>query len=139
LNQIDSPSLMKKLRVLIVDDFETVRKGIRAIVTSRSDIEICAEARNGEEGVRMAKLLEPDIVFMDFTMPVMDGLEASKQILRLFPEMPIIMFSMHGSDVVAEESKKIGLRGFISKSESGNKLLEALDKVIRKEPFFIFD
>jgi YesN/AraC family two-component response regulator len=76
---------MKKLRVLIADDHETVRKGVCAILTSRDDIEVCAEARNGEEAVRLTKELHPDIVLMDFTMPVLDGLEASRQILRTFP------------------------------------------------------
>ncbi len=129
---------MEKLRVLIADDFETVRKGVCAILTSRGDIEICAEASNGMDAVRMAKELKPDIVFMDLTMPEMDGLEASKQILQLFPEMPIIMFSMHKSKTLADAAKQVGLRGFITKEGPASNLLEAVDKVVRKEAFFIF-
>jgi two-component system, NarL family, nitrate/nitrite response regulator NarL len=127
---------MKKLRVLIADDFETLRRGVGAILTMRRDIEICGEASNGQEAVRIASELKPDIVFMDFTMPVMDGLEASRQILQSFPDMPIVMFSMHKSKTLADAAKRFGLRGFITKDESATRLLEAVDKVVRNDPFF---
>src|ERR1700683_2470176 len=127
---------MKKLCILIADHQESVRKGVCAILTSRADIEICAEASNGQEAVRMASEVNPDIVFMDFTMPVMDGLEASKQILQLIPEMPIVMFSMHKSRTIADAARQAGLRGFITKGDSATNLLDAVDKVVRHEPFF---
>lgn len=126
-----------QLRVLIADDYETVRRGVCAILESRGDIEVCAQAANGEEAVRKAKELRPDVIIMDFTMPVMDGIEASKQILHLFPEMPIIMFSMHNSEILAAAAKDLGLRGFISKDGAADNLLTAIDKAISKEPFFI--
>jgi DNA-binding NarL/FixJ family response regulator len=129
---------MKKLRVLIADDHETVRKGVCAILTSRDDIEVCAEARNGEEAVRLTKELQPDIVLMDFTMPVLDGLEASRQILRTFPKLPILMLSTHRLDTLADAAREIGLRGYITKNESGSSLLKAVDKAMRKDPFFVF-
>jgi DNA-binding NarL/FixJ family response regulator len=129
---------MKKLRVLIADDHETVRKGVCAILTSRDDIEVCAEARNGEEAVRLTKELQPDIVLMDFTMPVLDGLEASRQILRTFPKLPILMLSTHRLDTLANAAREVGLRGYITKNESGSSLLKAVDKAMRKDPFFVF-
>ncbi|MGB8543610.1 MAG: response regulator transcription factor [Candidatus Acidiferrales bacterium] len=129
---------MQKLRVLIADDHETVRKGVCSILVSRGDIEICAEARDGEEAVRMAKDLKPDIVLMDFTMPVMDGLEASHRILRTFPDIPILMLSTHRLDTLANAAREIGLRGFITKNESGASLLKAVDKAMRNDPFFVF-
>ena len=129
---------MKKLRVLIADDHETVRKGVCAILTSRDDIEVCAEARNGEEAVGFTKELQPDIVLMDFTMPVLDGLEASRQILRTFPKLPILMLSTHRLDTLANAARVIGLRGYITKNESGSSLLKAVDKAMRKDPFFVF-
>jgi two-component system, NarL family, nitrate/nitrite response regulator NarL len=130
---------MRKLRILIADDHVSVRKGICSILGSRVDIEICAEAENGEEAVRMARELKPDIVFMDFTMPVMDGLEASKQILQIFPEMAILMFSMHRMDTLTKAAKDIGVRGFVIKGQSTDNLLKAVDKVVRSEPFFILN
>jgi|SRR5580704_2491066 two-component system nitrate/nitrite response regulator NarL len=129
---------MKNLRVLIADDHETVRKGLCAILTSRDDIEVCAEACNGEEAVRLVRESKPDIVLMDFTMPVMDGLEASQQILRTFPELPILMLSTHRLDTLANAARDIGLRGYITKNESASSLLKAVDKAMRKDPFFVF-
>ena len=130
---------MPKIRVLVADDYESVRKGICAILSSREDIEVCAEAANGQEAVRKTQELKPDLVIMDFSMPVMDGLEASRRILQLFPDMPILMFSMHKMEALTEAAKSAGLRGFISKGESAQNLLQAVDNVLRKEPFFVLE
>src|ERR1700735_5334178 len=92
---------MAKIRILVADDYESVRKGVCAILTTRDDVEVCAEAANGEEAVHQTKELKPDIVIMDFSMPVMDGLEASKRILQEFPDMPILMFSMHKMEALS--------------------------------------
>jgi DNA-binding NarL/FixJ family response regulator len=130
---------MGKLRILVADDFETVRKGVCAILSSREDIEVCAEAGNGEEAVRKAKELKPDIVIMDFSMPVMDGLEASKRILEAFPDMPILMFSMHKMEALTQAAKNVGVSGFVTKGESAQNLLRAVDSVWRKEAFFVLE
>jgi DNA-binding NarL/FixJ family response regulator len=127
---------VKKLRVLIADEYETVRRGVISILASHPDIVECDEPSNGQEAVRIATELKPDIIFMDFTMPVMDGLEPSRQILQLFPDMPIVMFSMHKSRTLEDAAKRVGLRGFITKGESATNLLGAVNKVIRNEPFF---
>src|SRR5580704_12380964 len=92
--------LMPNLRVLIVDDHEAVRKGVAGILESGGDIEVVGEGANGEEAVRDAKELNPDLIIMDFTMPVLDGLEAARRILKVSPEMPILMFSMHQVDAL---------------------------------------
>jgi DNA-binding NarL/FixJ family response regulator len=126
----------RKLRVLVADDFVTVRKGVCAILESRGDI-VCAEASNGAEAVRTATELKPDIVLMDFTMPEMNGLEASKRILQLVPGMPILILSRHTMETLTEAAKDAGIGGFIVKGASESKLLEAVDKVLRKEPFFV--
>ena len=130
---------MPKIRILVADDYESVRKGICAILSSREDIEVCAEAPNGQEAVRKTQELKPDLVIMDFSMPVMDGLEASRRILQLFPDMPILMFSMHKMEALTEAAKSAGLRGFISKGESAQNLLKAVDRVLRKDPFFVLE
>src|ERR1700735_1022332 len=130
---------MSKVRVLVADDFQTVRKGVCAILSSREDIEVCAEAANGEEAVRMAKELKPDVVIMDFSMPVMDGLEASKRILRELPSMPILMFSMHKMDALTQAAENAGVSGFVTKGESAKNLLRAVDSILRKEPFFVLE
>jgi DNA-binding NarL/FixJ family response regulator len=130
---------MPKVRILVADDFQTVRKGVCAILSSREDIEVCAEAASGEEAVRMAKELRPDVVIMDFSMPGMDGLEASKRILREFPGLPILMFSMHKMEALTQAAKNAGVLGFVTKGESAQNLLQAVDSVLRKEPFFVLE
>jgi DNA-binding NarL/FixJ family response regulator len=129
---------MPNLRVLIVDDHEAVRKGVAGILESRGDIEVVGEGANGEEAVRKAKELNPDLIIMDFTMPVLDGLEAARRILKVSPEMPILMFSMHQMDALTEAAKLAGARGFVTKGESAENLLRAVDRVVHKEPFFVF-
>jgi DNA-binding NarL/FixJ family response regulator len=76
---------------------------------------------------------------MDFTMPVMDGLEASRRILRAAPQTPILMFSMHKMETLTEAAKQAGARGFITKGESAENLLRAVDNVIRNAPFFVLE
>jgi DNA-binding NarL/FixJ family response regulator len=128
---------MPNLRVLIVDDHEAVRKGVAGILESRGDIEIVGEGANGEEAIRQAKELNPDLIIMDFAMPVLDGLEAARRILKVSPNMCILMFSMHTMDVLTEAAKIAGTRGFITKGESAENLLLAVDKVVSKDPFFV--
>jgi DNA-binding NarL/FixJ family response regulator len=91
-------SQMSKIRVLIADDHVIVREGIRALVEAQPDIEVVGEATNGEEAVIKAKEIQPDIVLMDITMPVMNGLEATKQIRQQSPEVRILVLTMHESD-----------------------------------------
>jgi DNA-binding NarL/FixJ family response regulator len=130
---------MPNLRVLIADDHEAVRKGVAGILESRGDIEICGEAANGEEAVRKAHELNPDLIIMDFTMPVMDGLEASRRILKVAPETPILMFSMHKMETLTEQAKNAGTRGFVTKGESAENLLRAVDRIMRNDAFFVLE
>ena len=130
---------MSNLRVLIVDDHEAVRKGVAGILESRGDIEICGEASNGEEAVRKAHELNPGLIIMDFTMPVMDGLEAARRILKAAPATPILMFSMHKMETLTEAAKTAGTRGFVTKGESAGNLLRAVDKIMRHDAFFVLE
>jgi DNA-binding NarL/FixJ family response regulator len=130
---------MPNLRVLIADDHEAVRKGVAGILESRGDIEICGEASNGEEAVRKAQELNPDLIIMDFTMPVMDGLEAARRILKVAPKTPILMFSMHKMETLTEAAKQAGTRGFVTKGESAQNLLRAVEHILHNEPFFLLE
>jgi two-component system response regulator NreC len=124
------------LRILIADDHETVRKGVCAILTSHQDIEVCGEAANGQEAVQKAMELKPDLVILDLTMPVLDGLGAAKQIKKLFPEIPILILSMHGHSQVSKEARLAGAQGFVSKSDAGVVLLKAVETLMRGQTFF---
>ncbi len=87
-----------RVRVLVADDHEVMRMGIRNLIEFRSGWSVCAEASNGQEAVEKTLQFHPDVIIMDITMPVMNGLEAASEITRTQPEIPVILFSLHVSD-----------------------------------------
>jgi DNA-binding NarL/FixJ family response regulator len=124
------------MRILVADDHETVRKGVCAILGSRSDFEVCGEAANGADAVEQAVALKPDLVILDITMPVLGGFGAAKELKRLLPEVPILFFSMHDGARFIEEAKRAGVRGFVAKDRAGETLLTAADALLRGQTFF---
>jgi DNA-binding NarL/FixJ family response regulator len=124
------------LKILVVDDHEAVRKGVCAILSSRLDIEVCGEAVNGKEAIEKAKELRPDLVILDITMPVLNGFDAAREILKILPEARILMFSMHESKQLLEEAKKIGVHGYLTKTRGGETLLRAVDALMANRVFF---
>ncbi|HEY2544872.1 MAG TPA: response regulator transcription factor [Candidatus Acidoferrum sp.] len=124
------------MRILIVDDHEAVRKGVRAILRSRPDLEVCGEAINGEEAVAKAEELKPDLIILDVTMPVLDGFGAAREIRKRMSEVPILFYSMNDGRAVMESAKAVGANGFITKSEAGGVLLKAVGALSNKETFF---
>ena len=124
------------IRVLIADDHEATRKGVRTIL-SHDGIEVCGEVSNGIEAVTNAVQLRPDIVILDLTMPVMGGFEAARELRKVLPDIPVLIYSMHESDQLIKESRRIGVRGFVSKSEISKALPEAVNAlVVQKATFF---
>jgi DNA-binding NarL/FixJ family response regulator len=123
--------------VLIADDHEAIRKGVRTILRSREDVEICGEASNGSEAISLAVELNPDLIILDLTMPVMGGFAAAKELRQLRPDIPILFYSMHEGSQLIKEAKQAGARGFVSKSRISETLLDALDAVaIGRGTFF---
>jgi DNA-binding NarL/FixJ family response regulator len=127
---------MGTLRVLVADDHESVRKGVCAILGSRSDLEICAEAVDGRDAIAKTTALRPQVVLMDVSMPGMDGISAAREILKLHPSTAIIILSMHDSKQLIENARKIGVRGYVTKAQAGSELLEAIDAVVQKRDYF---
>jgi DNA-binding NarL/FixJ family response regulator len=124
------------IRVLIADDHDATRKGVGTIL-SKGGIEVCGEASNGVEAVTNAVQLRPDIVILDLTMPVMSGFEAAKELRRVLPDIPILFYSMHGSDQLIKELRRVGVKGFVSKSDISKALPEAVNAlVVQKATFF---
>lgn len=125
------------IRILIADDHDAVRRGVRSVLLSRTDIEVCGEACDGREALRKALTLKPDLVILDLTMPVLGGFAAAVELRKLLPEMPILFYSMHEGAHLINEAKQIGVRGFVSKSHISETLLDAVDAlVVRKQTFF---
>jgi signal transduction histidine kinase/CheY-like chemotaxis protein len=119
------------IRILIVDDHELVRRGIRTLLTSRPDFELCGEATDGVQGVDKAKELRPDIVLMDITMPNRNGLDATRLIRSALPNTEVILVSQNESSVVQRQAVEVDARAFVPKSNIANDLIPAIDRVTR--------
>jgi len=114
------------VRVLIADDHELVRRGIHSLLAPRPDWEVCGEAKDGIEAVEMAKLLRPDLILLDITMPRLNGLEAARIICRETPEVRILILSQHDPQHMAENAIRAGARGFVSKADIAANLLASM-------------
>ena len=108
---------MTKL-VLIADDNIVVRRALRQVFQYESDFEVCGEAGNGREAIERAEQCKPDLVVMDLSMPVMNGLDAARAIKRVLPEVPVIMFSNYSDKFSEEEARSAGISAMVSKTES---------------------
>ena len=123
------------MRILVVDDHEFIRRGIRSLLATEPFLTFCGEAIDGRDAVEKAMALRPDIVVMDISMPNMNGLEATREIKRLLPESEIVILSQHETPEMVRQAFKVGARGYVVKSAIGTDLLEALAKVGRREAF----
>src|SRR5580704_8362688 len=124
------------LRILIADDHEIMRRGIRSVLESRDDMEVY-EAENGKEAIDKARQIQPHLVILDVSMPVLDGFSAAREIKKVFPQIPIIIFSLDRTETFAEVAKKIGVSAYISKVDVGETLLKAVDAALNNEAFFV--
>lgn len=124
------------LRILIADDHELARRGIRALLESHPGWEVCGEAKDGRETVELAASIRPDIVLLDIGMPNLNGLEAARQILTSSPEVAILILTMHDSDAVVREVLRAGARGYLLKSDAGRDLVAAVEALQLQRTFF---
>lgn len=123
------------MRVLIVDDHEVVRRGVRSLLETRPDMQVIGEAGDGLDGVLQAKTLKPDVVVMDVSMPKMNGLEATREIRRLLPDTKVLILSQHEIGEMVRQALIAGAHGYVVKSAISNQLLTALDNIQRNVPF----
>lgn len=123
-------------RILIADDHEVVRQGIRAILQARPEWEICGEAVDGREAIRFAKQLNPDVIIMDITMPHLSGLEASQEISKLQLPSRVLIFTMHESKSLGPSVRRAGAHGYVVKSRAARDLIDALDRLLGGGTFF---
>jgi DNA-binding NarL/FixJ family response regulator len=105
-------------------------------LSSRNDLEVCGEAQDGKEAIEKARELEPDLIIIDITMPVLDGFSALREIRKFMPDVPILVLSMHRGKRAIQEAKLLGAQGFVSKSHLAATLLNAVDVIVRKQTFF---
>ena len=126
---------MPRTRILVADDHEVVRRGIRTLLEARSAWEVCGEASTGREAVEKAKRLKPDVVLLDITMPDRSGLEAIPEILRMDPKAKIVVLTMHDSGHIASRAIAAGASGLVLKSDAARDLILALESIGRDRPF----
>jgi DNA-binding NarL/FixJ family response regulator len=127
---------MSKLRILIADDHEVVRAGVRSLLESEADCEICGEAVTGREAVTLAQELAPDVVILDISMPELNGLDAARKILSAVPGVRVLILSMHESEELVQQMLDIGAHGYILKSDAGRELAAAMQALRKREAFF---
>jgi DNA-binding NarL/FixJ family response regulator len=117
-------------KILIADDSDVGRASLRTILSKQIGWTVCGEAVNGRNAVLMAHDLKPDLIIMDFSMPMLDGLQASKEILRAMPAIPIIVFTFHMTPQLNLEASRIGIRKVVSKSDGANALTSAIEALL---------
>jgi len=127
---------MKKISVLLVDDHTVVRQGLRALLQAEEDIEVIGEAENGRQGVMQARKTPPDVVVMDVAMPLLNGLEATRQIIKLVPGTKVLVLTSYGDDECVEQLMRAGAAGYLIKQTAANDLLKAIREVQRGNAFF---
>jgi len=126
----------KPITVLLADDHLIVRQGLSALLNSDGNFRIVGEARTGREAVRLAHTLAPDVIVMDIAMPLLNGLEATLQILAANPAAKIVILSAHSDDEYIKRMSEAGVRGFLEKQTSAEILGRALREVAEGRPFF---
>src|ERR1035438_6169609 len=124
------------LRILIADEHEVARRGIRALLESHPGWEVCAEAKDGRQSVELASTMKPDVILLDIGMPNLNGLEAARQILAALPEVAILILTIQDSDQVVREVLRAGARGFLLKSDAGHDLVAAVEALQLQRTFF---
>lgn len=127
---------MKTLRILIADDHDLMRRGVKTLLQAHAGWEICGEAHTGREAVAQAEELKPDIVILDISMPDLNGVEAARRIRKASPTTEVLILSVHYSDQLIREILEAGVRGYIVKSDSDRDLIIAVETLASHKPFF---
>lgn len=118
--------------VLIVDDSPAIRQSLRAWFEQHSGLEVCGEAENGAAAVEQVKALSPDVVVLDLSMPVMNGLEAARKIASIAPKTAMVLFTMHVGQPLVNEAHSAGFRDVVSKSDGPAKLLASVESIVER-------
>jgi DNA-binding NarL/FixJ family response regulator len=126
---------MTTLRILVVDDHAVVRRGVRALLEGQPGWEVCGEAGTGTGAVAAAARLKPDIVILDLSLPELNGLEATRQILQQSPKTDVLVLTMHHSEELAQQVLQAGARGYVLKSDAAESLVAAVGSLQRHEPY----
>jgi DNA-binding NarL/FixJ family response regulator len=124
------------LRIMLADDHDLTRSGLRYLLEKQKDWTVCGEASNGRLAVEMIDKLRPDVAILDMSMPELNGLEATRQILQRLPHIKILIYTMHETESLIGELLGAGARGIILKSDAGDNMVAAVESVMKGRRFF---
>src|SRR3954452_11768903 len=124
------------IRILIADDHAVVRSGLRTMLDTRPHWEVVAEAADGKEAILKAIETTPDIAVIDYSLPLINGIEVTRQIRARLPKTEVLIFTMHDNETLIQDVMKVGARGYLLKSDAGRDLLSAIDALAVHKPFF---
>jgi len=127
---------MSSISILIADDHEFVRKGIRSVLQTRPGWEVVAESSDGRDAVKKAQQLKPHVAILDISMPLLNGLEAARQISKTAPQTKMLILTMHDADPMIQQILEAGARGYLLKSDAVNDLVSAVEALLRNKTFF---
>jgi len=127
---------LPKLRLLLGDDHTLVRHGLRKILEERPDWEVVAEVGNGREAIRKVAALKPDVAIIDIGMPLLNGIDATRQIVRRVPETRVLMLSMHSDEAYVTRALQAGVTGYMLKDSASSDLLKGIEAVAAGRAFF---
>lgn len=127
---------MKPIRVLLAEDHRVVREGLRALLEAEGDLEVVGEAETGRQAVELTRKLRPDVVVMDIAMPLLNGLEATRQIRKVLPGARVLILSAHGDDAYVEQTRALGAAGYLLKQTSAQVLARAVREVHRGQVYY---
>jgi DNA-binding NarL/FixJ family response regulator len=124
------------IRILIADDHAVVRSGLRTILDAHPNLEVVAEAADGNEAVHKAIETTPDIAVIDYSLPLFNGIEVTRQIRAQLPKTEVLIFTMHDNETLIQDVMKVGARGYLLKSDAGRDLISAIEALAVHRPFF---
>ena len=127
---------MANLRLLLADDHTLMRQGLRKILEGRADWEVVSEAGDGRSAVKLALELHPDVVVLDIGMPLLNGIEVTRQIARRLPKTGVLILSMHADEAYVTQALKAGARGYLLKDSAGTELIQAVEAVAAGKSYF---
>jgi DNA-binding NarL/FixJ family response regulator len=123
-------------RILIADDHEVVRAGLRRMLESQPSWEVVAEVADGNDAISKAIETKPDIAVLDYSLPLVNGIEATRQIRARLPKTEVLIFTMHDSETLIQDLLKAGARGYLLKTDAGHHLIDAIEALASHKPFF---
>lgn len=127
---------MSALRIMVADDHEVVRRGLRSLLETQPNWQVCAEAADGRDVVKKAGELKPDVIILDIAMPNLNGLEATRQLLKMDPGARVLILTLHDSEQVIRDVLSAGARGFLLKTDAARDLVSAVDALRQDKTYF---